>query len=75
MKKTNNTDTDKMEEKVMAVGLNLSLLASLVNFLEYGITDTINFTNADISNLIVVMRRIISATRDEYEEIEDQFDL
>ncbi len=75
MKKDNDNGHNDITEKVTEVGFNLSLLSSLANFLEYGITDTYNFSNADISNLIVVMRRMIGTTQKEYEEIECNYGL
>jgi len=75
MKKINDNSQNDITEKVTAVGLNLSLLSSLANFLEYGITDTYNFSNSDIANLIVVMRRMIGTTQKEYEDIECNYGL
>ncbi len=71
----NTVDMEQVTEKLQNVGINLTLIASLINFLEYGVTDEINFSNRDIQNLIVVMRKLLSKSIEEHNEIELMFDM
>ncbi|MCD7781009.1 MAG: hypothetical protein LUH05_10115 [Candidatus Gastranaerophilales bacterium] len=77
MKKDNNKDAENtnISEKLESVGINLTLIATLINFLELGVDDTYNISNRDIENLIIVMKRMMSVTIKDYDELECSFEV
>lgn len=63
-------EISKITPKIQTVGINLSLMYSLINFLENGLLDNINVSKIDTSNIVIVLRRLISLIIEDYSDIE-----
>lgn len=61
----------KMSSKIQTVGINLSIVSSLINFLENGLQDDFNISKIDTSNIVIVLRRLISIIIEDYGNIEE----
>ncbi len=68
-------EIDKIENKIQSVGIDLSILNSLVNFLNYGIEDGSEFNNADIANLAIQISRMTKSIISKYDTIEQILDI
>ncbi len=77
MKKMKNLQNDNYEisDKVQSIGINLTLISTLINFLECGISDNYDLTNMDIENLVSVMKKMIKVTIKDYDELECCFNI
>ena len=59
-----------MFEKITTVGINLSVISSIVKFLDVSMNDSTNFSNADIHNLVVTLQKMLNLVMSDYYEIE-----
>lgn len=64
-------DLDKIENRIISIGIDISLADSLVNFLNSSMVDVIEISEADRANLLVILKRILSSVKKKYERIED----
>ncbi len=64
-------DLDKIENRIISIGIDISLADSLVNFLNSSMVDVIEISEADRANLLVILKRILSSVKRKYERIED----
>lgn len=62
---------NRITSKVQTVGINLSLVSSLINFLENGLLDEFNVSKIDTSNIVIVLKRLISIIIEDYGDIEE----
>ena len=70
MTKNNKLKNSEMFEKITTVGINLSVISSIVNFLDVSMNDSTNFSNADIHNLVVTLQKMLNLVMSDYYEIE-----
>lgn len=75
MKNTKKTLISNLDEKITSIGINLSILASIIKFLDVSITDNSNYTKADLLNLIAVLSKILNSVIVDYSDIEQLLDL
>ena len=71
MKKNNKI----LEEKISSVGIDLSIAASVIKFLEASITDNTNYSNSDLLNLTAVLARMLNSIIIDYSKIEELVDV
>lgn len=62
---------NRIASKVQTVGINLSLVSSLINFLENGLLDEFNVSKIDTSNIVIVLKRLMSIIIEDYGDIEE----
>lgn len=58
------------EDDIQQLGVELSLLASLITFLDEGIENGVNIKETDISNIIIILKKIIIEIIDKYDNFE-----
>lgn len=74
MTKNNKLKNSEMFEKITTVGINLSVISSIVKFLDVSMNDSTNFSNADIHNLVVTLQKMLNLVMSDYYEIEQYID-
>ena len=75
MKKNNKILISDMYDKIADVGVDLSIIASIIKFLDVSFCDSTNFSKSDIHNLIIVLKLMLNSLRKDYSEIEKLFDI
>ena len=63
---------EQLKNKVISIGTDITIVDSLVNFLEMGIEDKFDLNNYDLANLALViqkMMKIIKSKQDKIEQI------
>lgn len=63
---------ENSNEKYIKVGINISLLKTLINILYDGINEEINENKQATSNLTVLLKRLIEEIYKDFEEIEQE---
>lgn len=74
MTKNNKLKNYEMFEKINTVGINLSVISSIVKFLDVSMNDSTNFSNADIHNLVITLKKMLNLVISDYYEIEQYID-
>lgn len=74
MTKNNKFKNYEMFEKITTVGINLSVISSIVKFLDVSMNDSTNFSNADIHNLVITLKKMLNLVISDYYEIEQYID-
>ncbi len=74
MTKNNKFKNYEMYEKITTVGINLSVISSIVKFLDVSMNDSTNFSNADIHNLVITLKKMLNLVISDYYEIEQYID-
>ncbi len=74
MTKIKKIKSSNMFEKKTTVGINLSILASIIKFLDVSMNDSTNFSNADIHNLVITLKKMLNLVISDYYEIEQYID-
>ena len=75
MKKNNKILITDLYDKIADIGVDLSIIASIIKFLDVSYSDSNNFSKSDIHNLIITLKKMINSIRSDYSEIEKSFDL
>ncbi len=75
MKKNNKILITDLYNKIADIGVDLSIIASIIKFLDVSYSDSNNFSKSDIHNLIITLKKMINSIRIDYSEIEKSFDL
>ncbi len=70
MNKLTEESKGKIISKVQTVGVNLSLMFSLIKYLDNGMLDEFNVSKIDTSNIVIVLKRLISVIIEDYGDIE-----
>ncbi len=63
---------EQLKNKVISIGTDITIVDSLINFLEMGIEDKFDLNNYDLANLALViqkMMKIIKSKQDKIEQI------
>lgn len=68
-------DTKIIEDKLLSIGLDISLIESIVSFVELGITNELEVEKSDLENLVIVLKKMIKNISDEYDKLENFFNL
>ncbi len=61
---------EKIEGKMHSVGIDMTLVQSLVNFIDSGLNDCIDVSHTDIINMTVILKRLVTIMKSKYEKIE-----
>ncbi len=69
-KRIRKIEVFKIEDKIHSVGIDLALAESLINFLNNCFDEEIDVNNVDISNLVLVLKRMIKNIRLKHDKIE-----
>ena len=70
IKRIRKIEVFKIEDKIHSVGIDLALAESLINFLNNCFDEEIDVNNVDISNLVLVLKRMIKNIRLKHDKIE-----
>ena len=63
---------EQLKNKVISIGTDITIVDSLINFLEMGIEDKFDLNNYDLANLALVIQKkmkIIKSKQDKIEQI------
>ena len=74
MTKKSKLKNSEMFEKIATVGINLSVISSIVKILDVSMNDSTNFSNADIHNLVITLKKMLNFVISDYYEIEQYID-
>lgn len=74
-KMKNDFDVKEVEEEILTLGDNLSLIVSLAKYINLSFDDEINYEKRDIQNLIVVLSRIAEKANQNYTNIDKLLEL
>ena len=74
MTKNSKLKNSEMFEKIATVGINLSVISSIVKILDVSMNDSTNFSNADIHNLVITLKKMLNLVISDYYEIEQYID-
>ncbi len=61
---------EQLEKRMYSVGIDLTLIESLINFLDISMNDEIDVSKVDIANLTVVIKRLVKIVKAKYDRIE-----
>ena len=76
MQDTKKIDISKISESVQNIGIEITLIESLINFLRLGILDNeTHMKKADIANLTKVIKEKISYLKNDYDKLENSLDI
>ncbi len=64
-------DIEKLENDVHAIGNELTLAQTLVNFLECSLNGDFDLDNADNSNLVILQKRLLKNIINKYDRLEN----
>ena len=64
-------DIEKLENDVHAIGNELTLAHTLVNFLECSLNGDFDLDNADNSNLVILQKRLLKNIINKYDRLEN----
>ena len=70
-KKSNKEEIILIENIAHSIGIELSTLTSLINFLELGESNNIEVSNVDVANLISVLKEKIVKINKDYSTLEE----
>lgn len=70
MKVKKNMLEPQIEEDFHSVGIDLTLIETLVKVMDCIIIDEYNITQVDIANLTIVIKRLLKIVKDKYDKIE-----
>lgn len=74
--KTNLKDeANEIEKKIISIGNDLSVAASLVKYLDLSINDSFGLSNKDIANLTIALRNLLDKIVEEYDSFECSLDI
>ena len=74
MKKFNKNSVLSIYDKITVVGVNLSIISSIIKFLDVSINDNTNFSKADVHNLVITLKKMHNIVINDYSEIEKIID-
>lgn len=68
-------DFRQVEDKLKSIGIDLTIIESLINFLDAVINEEIDVRSDDLSNLVIVIKRMLRKIILKYDKIEHILDL
>lgn len=66
----NALELEKVEKKIQSIGNDITIIDSLLNFLDLGMSSDYDLTNADLSNLTTVIKKMTKILKLKYERLE-----
>ena len=73
--KTEYVRISTLEEQINLLGNNLTIINSLVKFLDIGMDENSDIKKADLENIITVIIRITERTKADFSELEQALNL
>ncbi len=68
-------NTEEIENQIVSISTDISIIDSLICFLNLGIEDKFDLTNHDLANLTIVIRNMIKSAKTNFDEIEQILDI
>ncbi len=62
--------SEKLEKKLHSIGIDITLIDSLVKFLDAAMSDDLDITDVDKANLTIVLKRIVKIIKSKYDSVE-----
>lgn len=75
MKTNLKEEATEIEEKIISIGNDLAVAASLVKYLDLSINDSFCLSNKDIANLTIALRNLLDKIVEEYDSFECSLDI
>ena len=63
-------DKNELADEILSLGINISLLSSVVKCLNTSLDYEFNYKHNDIANLVMLLARLLGDTKDRIENIE-----
>lgn len=70
MKNFSENEFTNIEEKISSVGMDLSIITSLIKFLDLALNDDLGVSDMDLANLSSLLKQRIFDVNSKYDEIE-----
>ncbi len=75
MKENKINNIEQLESKIQSVGIDLTIIESLINVLNKCISEDSDINRTDLENLVIVLKRMICNIINKYDKIEAILDL
>ncbi len=70
MEKKTVWNEENLKENICSAGIDLSLIETLVKFLDTALNDELNISHTDTANLTVILKNIVNNLKEKYEKLE-----
>lgn len=70
MKNFSENEFTIIEEKISSVGMDLSIITSLIKFLDLALNDDLGVSDMDLANISSLLKQRIFDVNSKYDEIE-----
>ena len=60
----------QLEKRIISIGTDITIIDSLINFLNLAIEDRADFSNYDVANLTIVIRNMVRIVKTKYDKLE-----
>lgn len=70
MKNFSENEFTNIEEKISSVGMDLSIITSLIKFLDLALNDDLGVSDMDLANISSLLKQRIFDVNSKYDEIE-----
>ena len=64
-------DLSRLETRILSVGIDLSIIESLVNILDCSMRDELEVNKIDVANLTVITKRMVKIAKNKFDRIEN----
>ncbi len=75
MKENKINNIEQLESKIQSVGIDLTIIESLINVLNKCISEDSDVNRIDTENLVIILKRMICSIINKYDKIEAILDL
>ena len=75
MKENKINNIEQLESKIQSVGIDLTIIESLINVLNKCISEDSDIKRTDLENLVIVLKRMICNIINKYDKIENIFEI
>ena len=65
----------QLEKRIISIGTDITIIDSLINFLNLAIEDRADFSNYDVANLTIVIRNMIRIVKTKYDKLEQLLEI
>ncbi len=70
MNKVKNIDIEQIETKMHSVGIDLTLIDSIIKYIDMSLNEEIDVSNIDVANLTIVLKRLVKILKSKYDKLE-----
>ncbi len=64
-------DLSRLETRILSVGIDLSIIESLVNIIDCSMRDELEVNKIDVANLTVITKRMVKIAKNKFDRIEN----